>query len=84
MLHGASGRPHHLAEVLHPWGRWVADVARQVSPLILVLVLVIVPIEIRFLEGTTLPSLIRGVPIIIPLALLFLLHQAHVLPLLLE
>ena len=84
MLHGATGSPHHLAEVLHPWRRWVADVAGEVGPLLLLLVPVIVPIEIWFLEGTTLPPFIRGVPIIIPLTLLVLLHHAHVLPLLLE
>ena len=84
MLHGTTGRPHHLAEVLHPRGRWVADVAGQVSPLLLLLVPVIVPVEIWFLEATSLPPLIRGVSIIIPLILLFLLHHTHVLPLLLE
>ena len=89
LLHGTTGRPHHLAEVLHPRGRWEADVAGQVGPLqllllLLVLVLVIVPIEIWFLVGTS-PPLIRGVPIIIiPMILLFLLHHTHVLPLLLE
>jgi hypothetical protein len=36
------------------------------------------------LEATSLPPLIRGVSIIIPLILLFLLHHTHVLPLLLE
>ena len=83
MLEGTTGRPHHLSEILHPRGRWVADVARQVGPLLLLLVLVIVPIVIWFLVATTLPPVKRGVPII-PLTLLLLLHHAHVLPLLLK
>lgn len=82
MLHGATGRPHHLPEVLHPRGRWEADVAGQVGPLMLVLFTV--PIIILSLVATACTPLVRGVPIIIPVTLLFLLHHAHVLPLLLE